>query len=85
MRGELACEDGTLPGPDEGSRSPTRRRADPHRFLPAPISPLSDVERGLIPESDMFDAIARLDAALDGRYAIERGLGEGGMATVPMT
>ncbi len=33
----------------------------------------------------MFDAIARLDAALDGRYAIERGLGEGGMATVPMT
>jgi serine/threonine-protein kinase len=28
------------------------------------------------------DAIARLNAALSGRYAIERQLGEGGMATV---
>ncbi len=30
----------------------------------------------------MSDAIARLNAALEGRYAIERELGEGGMATV---
>jgi len=30
----------------------------------------------------MSDAIARLNAALEGRYAIERKLGEGGMATV---
>ena len=28
----------------------------------------------------MSDAIARLNAALEGRYAIERELGEGGMA-----
>jgi len=27
------------------------------------------------------DPISRLNAALEGRYAIERGLGEGGMAT----
>ncbi len=32
--------------------------------------------------SPMSDAIARLNAALEGRYAIERELGEGGMATV---
>ncbi len=30
----------------------------------------------------MSDAVARLNAALEGRYAIERSLGEGGMATV---
>ena len=30
----------------------------------------------------MFDAVARLSAALEGRYTIERELGEGGMATV---
>ncbi len=30
----------------------------------------------------MSDAITRLNAALEGRYAIERKLGEGGMATV---
>ena len=30
----------------------------------------------------MSDAIQRLNAALEGRYAIERELGEGGMATV---
>ena len=30
----------------------------------------------------MSDAINRLNAALEGRYAIERELGEGGMATV---
>ncbi len=30
----------------------------------------------------MSDPVARLNAALEGRYAIERGLGEGGMATV---
>ncbi len=30
----------------------------------------------------MFDAATRLNAALEGRYAIERELGEGGMATV---
>ena len=28
------------------------------------------------------DAITRLNAALEGRYSIERELGEGGMATV---
>ena len=32
--------------------------------------------------SAMSDAIARLNAALEGRYTIERELGEGGMATV---
>jgi len=30
----------------------------------------------------MSDAAARLNAALEGRYTIERKLGEGGMATV---
>ena len=30
----------------------------------------------------MSDSINRLNAALEGRYAIERELGEGGMATV---
>ena len=30
----------------------------------------------------MSDAVARLNAALEGRYTIERELGEGGMATV---
>ncbi len=30
----------------------------------------------------MSDPVARLNAALDGRYAIERELGEGGMSTV---
>ncbi len=30
----------------------------------------------------MSDAIARLNSALEGRYAIERELGEGSMATV---
>ena len=48
----------------------------------ARTDPLSDVERSLIPESAMSDAIARLNAALEGRYVIERELGEGGMATV---
>ena len=33
----------------------------------------------------MSDAITRLNAALEGRYAIERELGEGGMATVYLT
>ena len=30
----------------------------------------------------MSDPVARLNAALEGRYAIERALGEGGRATV---
>ncbi len=30
----------------------------------------------------MSDAITRLNAALEGRYTIEREIGEGGMATV---
>jgi hypothetical protein len=50
--------------------------------LLAPTAPLSDVERSPIPESAMSDGIARLNAALEGRYAIERELGEGGMASV---
>ncbi len=29
----------------------------------------------------MSDAVTRLNAALEGRYSIERELGEGGMAT----
>ncbi len=33
----------------------------------------------------MSDPITRLNAALEGRYAIERELGEGGMATAPRT
>ncbi len=32
--------------------------------------------------SPMSDAVTRLNAALEGRYRIERELGEGGMATV---
>ena len=32
--------------------------------------------------SGMTDAVTRLNAALEGRYAIERELGEGGMAVV---
>ncbi len=32
--------------------------------------------------SAMSDPITRLNAALEGRYTIERELGEGGMATV---
>ena len=32
--------------------------------------------------SSVADPITRLNAALEGRYAIERELGEGGMATV---
>ena len=30
----------------------------------------------------MFDPVTRLNAALEGRYAMERELGEGGIATV---
>ena len=33
----------------------------------------------------MSDAVTRLNAALEGRYAIESELGEGGMATVTVT
>jgi hypothetical protein len=33
----------------------------------------------------MSDAVSRLNAALEGRYSIERELGEGGMATVYLT
>ena len=32
----------------------------------------------------MSDPVVRLNAALEGRYAIERELGEGGMATVDL-
>ena len=32
----------------------------------------------------MFDAVSPLNAAVEGRYAIERELGEGGMAAVFM-
>ena len=33
----------------------------------------------------MTDPVARLNAALSGRYTIERELGEGGMATMKQT
>ena len=33
-------------------------------------------------ETDTLDQVTRLNAALEGRYRIERTLGEGGMATV---
>ena len=33
----------------------------------------------------MSDSVVRLNTALEGRYAIERELGEGGMATVCLT
>ncbi len=33
--------------------------------------------------SSMSDAVARLNAALEGRYAIERELGEGGNGDCP--
>ncbi len=33
----------------------------------------------------MSDPVVRLNAALEGRYTIERELGEGGMATVYLT
>ena len=36
----------------------------------------------LLTKVSMTDPISRLNAALEGRYAIERELGEGGMATV---
>ena len=32
----------------------------------------------------MSDPVTRLNAALEGRYAIDRELGEGGMATVDL-
>ncbi len=35
--------------------------------------------------SAMSDPVARLNAALEGRYAIEGELGEGGMATMKQT
>ncbi len=38
----------------------------------APTGPLSDVKLGLIPEVPVSDATERLNAALEGRYAIER-------------
>ena len=34
-------------------------------------------------DSTMSNPITRLNAALEGRYRVERELGEGGMATVP--
>ena len=33
----------------------------------------------------MTDPITRLNAALEGRYRVEREIGEGGMATVQVT
>ena len=51
-------------------------------LLLAPTGPPSDVERILTAESLLSDPITRLDEALEGRYVIERELGEGGMATV---
>ena len=41
-----------------------------------------DVPGGQTGVQILTDPITRLNAALEGRYAIERELGEGGMATV---
>ena len=49
------------------------------RFLP-PTHSVSDVERSLMPESAYADPVTGLNATLEGRYAIERELGEGGIA-----
>ena len=43
---------------------------------------LTSVRSSDTEDRSMSDAVARLNAALEGRYAIERELGEGGMATV---
>ena len=43
---------------------------------------LTTVESSRAEDHSMSDAVSRLNAALEGRYAIERKLGEGGMATV---
>ena len=51
----------------------------------APTGPLSDVDLGLILHAEdrsMSDLLTRLNTALEGRYAIEREPGEGGVATV---
>jgi len=61
---------------------PRRRNIPTKRALLAPPGPLSDVDLGLIPECAVSDPVTRLNAALEGRYAMERELGEGGMATV---
>ncbi len=41
-----------------------------HKAVLAPSGPLSDVERSLIPECAVSDPVTRLNAALEGRYAI---------------
>ncbi len=48
------------------------------RVLLAPTPPLSDVDLGLILECAMSDPVTRLNAALEGRYRVERELGQEG-------
>ena len=54
----------------------TTSTAPPSEVDACRLTPLSRILPG------MSDAVTRLNAALEGRYAIERELGEGGMATV---
>ena len=46
-------------------------------LLLAPTGPLSDVDHSLCPECAMSDPVLRLNVALQGRYRVERELGEG--------
>ncbi len=45
-----------------------------------PVAPMTEGQPRRLSAVPMSDAVARLNAAREGRYAIERELGEGGMA-----
>ena len=76
---------GFLPGPDDraGTHAQTppgaRDREDETRDREVCACCPVPIRRILFA---MSDAVVRLNAALEGRYAIERQLGEGGMAVV---